>query len=127
MPVVIDAAQVRHIAKLSRLKLTAAEEQLFAGQLAAILDYVRQLDGVDTQGVAPLAHPLPLTNVVREDEPGTPLDGGASHPSVSQGAVSNPSAIKLRRDPAPDQGPARVPAPAAVAPPAVFPGLRDHP
>jgi len=75
MPVVIDAAQVRHIAKLSRLKLTPAEVQLFAGQLAAILDYVRQLESVDTQGVAPLAHPLPLTNVVREDEPGMPLDG----------------------------------------------------
>ena len=70
----IDEAQVRHIAKLSRLKLTGAEVHLFAGQLAAILDYVRQLESVDAAGVEPLAHPLPAVNVVRADEPGVPLD-----------------------------------------------------
>lgn len=66
----IDEIQVRHIAKLARLNLSDAEVQLFAGQLAEILDYFRQLEGVNTQGIEPLAHALPVTNVVREDKPG---------------------------------------------------------
>lgn len=70
----IDAAQVRHIAKLARLKLSAEELELFAGQLGEIVAYVRKLEEVDTAGVEPLAHPLPVTDVVRADEPGPTLD-----------------------------------------------------
>ncbi len=70
----IDESQVRHIAKLARLNLSDAEVHLFAGQLAEILDYFKQLEAVDTKGVEPLAHPLPLTNVVREDESGRSFD-----------------------------------------------------
>jgi aspartyl-tRNA(Asn)/glutamyl-tRNA(Gln) amidotransferase subunit C len=65
----IDEAQVRHIARLARLNLCDDEVRLFAGQLGDILDYVRQLEAVDTTGVEPLAHPLPLVNVLRADEP----------------------------------------------------------
>ncbi len=74
MPAEIDEAQIRHIARLSRLKLSDDEVRLFAGQLAKIVDYVRQLQGVKTEGVEPLAHPLPVTNVLRDDEPHTPFD-----------------------------------------------------
>ena len=70
----IDEAQVRHIAKLARLKLTEDEVQRFSGQLAEILAYFQQLDTVDTEGVEPLAHPMPITNVLREDEPHEPFD-----------------------------------------------------
>ena len=38
-------------------------------QLSAILDYVAQLNELDTEGVEPLAHPLPVANVFRPDEP----------------------------------------------------------
>jgi aspartyl-tRNA(Asn)/glutamyl-tRNA(Gln) amidotransferase subunit C len=65
----IDEAQVRHIAKLARLNLTDEEVSTFAVQLANIVDYVQQLAAVDTTGVEPMAHPLPVTNVMREDEP----------------------------------------------------------
>ena len=42
-------------------------------ELGAILDYVDQLQKIDTQGVEPLAHPLPIHNVFRDDEPGPSL------------------------------------------------------
>ena len=65
----IDAAQVRHIARLSRLKLSDEEIRLFSKQLAEILAYMRQLERVETEGVEPMAHPFPLTNVLRDDQP----------------------------------------------------------
>jgi aspartyl-tRNA(Asn)/glutamyl-tRNA(Gln) amidotransferase subunit C len=47
----------------------------FSEQLSEILDYFERLRQVDTEGVPPTAHTLPLHNVMREiDEPGTPLD-----------------------------------------------------
>lgn len=69
----IDEARVRHIAKLARLKLSEDEVRVFAAQLGRILAYVQQLEQVDVTGVEPLAHPLPLTNVLRDDEPHAPL------------------------------------------------------
>lgn len=65
----IDEARVRHIAKLSRLNLSTAEIQRFAPQLSKILGYVDQLSVINTDGIEPLAHPLPVTNVLRPDEP----------------------------------------------------------
>jgi aspartyl-tRNA(Asn)/glutamyl-tRNA(Gln) amidotransferase subunit C len=64
----IDQAQVRKVAKLSRLELTEAEVEEFTGQLSAILDYVEKLSELDTEGVEPLAHCLPISNVFRRDE-----------------------------------------------------------
>ncbi len=69
----IDEAQVRHIAKLARLNLSDDEVRLFAVQLGSILDYVRQLEEVNVEGVEPLAHPLPITDIFREDEPHEPF------------------------------------------------------
>lgn len=74
----IDEAQVRHIAKLSRLSLSDDEFRLFASQLGEILEYVQQLSGVDTHDVAPLAHPHEVTNVLREDEPAEGLSAAAA-------------------------------------------------
>ncbi|HOO17582.1 MAG TPA: Asp-tRNA(Asn)/Glu-tRNA(Gln) amidotransferase subunit GatC [Phycisphaerae bacterium] len=74
MPAQINEEHVRRIARLSRLKLTEDEVALFAGQLGRIVDYVEQLREVDTTGVEPMAHPLPVTNVAREDEPHVPFD-----------------------------------------------------
>ena len=63
----IDDAQVRKVAKLSRLELSDAEVEEFAGQLSAILDYVEKMNELDTENVDPLAHCLPISNVLRED------------------------------------------------------------
>jgi len=63
----IDQAQVRKVAKLSRLELNEAEVEEFTGQLSAILDYVEKMNELDTTDVQPLAHCLPISNVFRED------------------------------------------------------------
>lgn len=63
----IDRAQVRKVAKLSRLDLTEAEVAEFTGQLSAILDYMEKMNELDTADVEPLAHCLPISNVFRED------------------------------------------------------------
>ena len=59
---------VRKVAHLSRLELSADELETMTRQLSAILDYVKQLQQVPTDGVEPLAHPLPIHNVFREDD-----------------------------------------------------------
>jgi aspartyl-tRNA(Asn)/glutamyl-tRNA(Gln) amidotransferase subunit C len=69
----MDIDQVRKVAKLARLELTDADLGAMAGQLTAILHYVDQLKQLDTEGVEPLAHPLPVQNVFRSDEPGRSL------------------------------------------------------
>ncbi|MBP7049404.1 MAG: Asp-tRNA(Asn)/Glu-tRNA(Gln) amidotransferase subunit GatC [Phycisphaerae bacterium] len=64
----IDAEQVRKVAKLARLALTDAEIEEFTGQLGAILGYVEKMNELDTTGVEPLAHCLPISNAFRADE-----------------------------------------------------------
>jgi len=64
----IDQMQVKKVAKLSRLELTSEEVEEFAGQLSAILDYMEKMNELDTDNVEPLAHCLPITNVLREDQ-----------------------------------------------------------
>jgi aspartyl-tRNA(Asn)/glutamyl-tRNA(Gln) amidotransferase subunit C len=63
----IDEAQVRKVAKLSRLELTETEVEEFSGQLSAILDYVEKMNELDTDNIEPLAHCLPISNIFRED------------------------------------------------------------
>lgn len=64
---------VRWVAHLARLELSDAELATMARQLSAIVDYVDQLKQVNTDGVEPLAHPLPVQNVFRADEPAPSL------------------------------------------------------
>jgi len=66
---IIDEAQVLHIARLARLKLSADEVKMFAEQLGRILAYVRQLEQLNTAGVEPLVHPLGAMDALREDLP----------------------------------------------------------
>jgi len=48
--------------------LSEAEITQFTGQLGAILEYVEKLNQLDTSKVEPLAHCLPISNCLREDE-----------------------------------------------------------
>jgi len=68
MPEKIDQSQVKKVAKLSRLELTGEEVDEFAGQLSAILDYIAKMNELNTDNVEPLAHCLPITNVLRKDQ-----------------------------------------------------------
>ncbi|MBX9687062.1 MAG: Asp-tRNA(Asn)/Glu-tRNA(Gln) amidotransferase subunit GatC [Candidatus Obscuribacterales bacterium] len=63
----ISIKDVEHVAKLARLALTEDEKKLYAEQLARIIDNFQELESVDTTGVEPLCHALPISNVLRED------------------------------------------------------------
>ena len=65
MALTID--EVRHIATLARLQLSAAEEKRYSEQLSAILDYAARLTEVDTADIPPTATVLPLLAPLRED------------------------------------------------------------
>lgn len=60
--------EVEHVALLARLELDDFEKELFAQQLSSILEYVDKLNELDTDGVEPLAHILPVYNIFRKDE-----------------------------------------------------------
>lgn len=59
---------IEKIATLARLKLTEDEKIRLGGQFERILEYIDQLNRLDTQAVEPTTHVLPLQNVFREDE-----------------------------------------------------------
>ena len=59
---------VKYIAHLARLELSADEEKQLAGQLGQILGYVEKLKEVDVTDVEPMAHAVPMINVTRPDE-----------------------------------------------------------
>ena len=81
MSSVLTVADVERVAALAHLDLTADEKILFARQLDGILEYARQLQAVDTNGVPATAHVHAHQQSERDDEP---------RPSLSQAdAVSN--------------------------------------
>jgi len=63
----ITKEQIQHIAVLSRLNLSEEEKDLFGFQLSSILDYVDQLNELDTRETEPTSHVLSLSNVMRDD------------------------------------------------------------
>ena len=74
----MDIDEVRKVARLARLDLPDADLAVLARQLTAILGYVDQLRELNTDGVEPLAHPLPVQNVFRPDEPAPSLPPDAA-------------------------------------------------
>jgi aspartyl-tRNA(Asn)/glutamyl-tRNA(Gln) amidotransferase subunit C len=66
---VISRADVDHVARLARLALTDAEKERMREQLNAILAHIDALRAVDTAGVEPTSHAVPVVNVMRDDAP----------------------------------------------------------
>lgn len=69
----MDIEEVRKVARLARLEMSDADLAIMAKQLSAILDYVDLLKQLNTDDVEPMAHPLPMQNVFRPDNPGQSL------------------------------------------------------
>jgi aspartyl-tRNA(Asn)/glutamyl-tRNA(Gln) amidotransferase subunit C len=63
----ITRAEVEHIATLARLELTEAEIERLQSDLSKILEYVEQLNELDTTRVLPTAHVVAREDVLRED------------------------------------------------------------
>ena len=89
----ITREQVAHLADLARIDLSDAELDHLAPQLGVILDSIASLQGVAGEDVPPTSHPVPLTNVFREDVvvPGlTPEEALSGAPESDQQRFSVP-------------------------------------
>jgi len=84
MPNQLTEAEVRHVAKLSRLALSDEQVTHFTTQLAAVLDYISKLNELDVEGVEPMAHAMDTADVTRPDEPDDCLDVDAVLANASQ-------------------------------------------
>ena len=63
----ISRDEVAHLAMLARIDLSDAELDHLAPQLSVILDAVASIAGVAGEDIPPTSHPMPLTNVFRDD------------------------------------------------------------
>lgn len=63
----ITKAEVEHIAKLARIRVSEKEKEMYAGQLAKILDYVDELKEVNTAETKPTHHVIDAANISRSD------------------------------------------------------------
>jgi aspartyl-tRNA(Asn)/glutamyl-tRNA(Gln) amidotransferase subunit C len=73
-PMSLSIAEVAKVAVLARLRVDPAELETFTGQLNSIVDYVAQLQELDTAGTPPLAHGIEVRNVFRDDVRGPALE-----------------------------------------------------
>ncbi|OFR90835.1 asparaginyl/glutamyl-tRNA amidotransferase subunit C [Micrococcus sp. HMSC067E09] len=65
----ITRDQVAHLARLAHIRMSEQELDTLSGELGLILDSISQVQEVAGEDVVPTSHPIPLTNVFREDEP----------------------------------------------------------
>ena len=82
---------VKYVANLARIALTAEEEQKFGAQLKHVLGYIEKLRELDVSNVEPTAHAVPLVNVMREDE----IRPSMSHEDALRNAPSKANGLFL--------------------------------
>jgi aspartyl-tRNA(Asn)/glutamyl-tRNA(Gln) amidotransferase subunit C len=93
----LDKATVKHIATLARIRLAEAELEPLSGELSHILDWVEQLNEVDTTGVPPMTSTATATLPMRDD---AVTDGGCrdailgNAPGAARGFFSVPKVIE---------------------------------
>lgn len=83
----ITREEVAHLADLARIDLSDAELDHLAPQLAVILDSIKSISEVAADDIPPTSHPMPLTNVFRDDvvRPGLSAEEAlAGAPEVEQ-------------------------------------------
>ena len=73
---------LHHVVNLARIDLSAEEEARIRPQMKEILKYVDKLNELDVDGIEPMAHAVPLTNVMRADE----VQSSLSHIDVLRNA-----------------------------------------
>lgn len=84
----ITSAQANKVAKLANLPVTSKEEDTYAEQLSAILDYIDLLNTVDTSSVEPTFNIIPDKNIMRPDVAGESLsqaDAIKNAPNAKEG------------------------------------------
>jgi len=90
-----DKIDTQKIAKLARLKLTKTESEKLDGYLEQVIDYIDQLNQLDTSNVQPTSHVLPVHNVFRTDETSKSKNIGflTGAPSSNKGHYEVPKII----------------------------------
>ena len=64
---VIDDAVIENVSILAKLELSEDEKVQAKLDMEKMLEYIDQLDELDTEGIEPVAHIFPMENVFRED------------------------------------------------------------
>jgi len=93
----ITREEVVHVARLARLALGPAELERMRQELDGILSYIDKLRALDTEGVEPTSHAVPLVNVMRDDEPAPslpPAEMLANAPDPAGGLFRVPKIIE---------------------------------
>ncbi|MDP6598633.1 MAG: Asp-tRNA(Asn)/Glu-tRNA(Gln) amidotransferase subunit GatC [Candidatus Poribacteria bacterium] len=93
----ISLEDVQHIANLARLTFNEQEMESYQHQLSRILDYIEKLNQLDTEGVPPTSHVIPIRNVMKPDEKRDLFqreDITANAPSTEQGYFEVPKVIE---------------------------------
>lgn len=88
---------IQYVANLARIALTPDEEAKLGSQLGDILGYVKKLEELDVTGVDPMAHAVPLANVLRTDEvqPSIPQEAAlANAPKQANGLFVVPKIVE---------------------------------
>jgi len=76
--------KVKHVAKLANLPLNEVEKEKYSEQLSKILDYVNQLNSVDTAKLEPTFNISSEKSVLAEDQPGECLSQDEALSNASQ-------------------------------------------
>ena len=90
----ITRDQVEHVSHLARLALSEEELDALTGEMDAILDYVEQLNTLDTQQIVPTAHAVPMENAFRKDEV---RPGFTTEQALSNAPDATDNAFRVRR------------------------------
>ena len=90
----ITRDQVEHVSHLARLALSDQELDALTGEMDAILDYVEQLNTLDTQEIVPTAHAVPMENAFRKDEV---RPGFTTEQALSNAPDATDNAFRVRR------------------------------
>lgn len=93
----ITKEDVEHVAALSKLEFSDEEKENYTKQLNVILEYVNQLNELDTEGIKPTYHVMSVTNVMREDEVRPSMSGDKvlmNAPETQEGCFKVPRIIE---------------------------------
>ncbi|HIH05456.1 TPA: Asp-tRNA(Asn)/Glu-tRNA(Gln) amidotransferase subunit GatC [Candidatus Woesearchaeota archaeon] len=92
----IDRKLIESVAVVARLRLTDREVEKFLPQLKDVLEAFSSVQEVDTAGIEPSFHPLPLKDVLRDDTPAGCLgqeDALSLTPHKKDGYFKGPKAV----------------------------------
>lgn len=93
----IDNEMIRHVANLAKLDLTDAEREKAKQDMENILAYMDSMNELDTDGISPMTHPFPQTNVFREDVVTNDPDRDsllANAPAAKDGCFAVPKTVE---------------------------------